>query len=573
MKITQVKLPLFFCLLASMMITVLPGKAQNTVAYEDPNFGNFLSKRSVPVVTLHFINIPNNYNKEINIEYTIVSFLGRESNTIVLKKPRTVSLTLRHPYPYQQIFVSIDSILYTCVYAVSALSIEIDLKQIIASGKEVEFFGPGVRYTQKDGPLNTYMNQYLVYERNNVDKIQQKLQAIPRFTATTKTASVLQIQEMFDSLKAIQNRYVKQTSIAYAWLLENERISEYYAEIITRSWGLPLDSSLIHKISQHQTYALTNHSYLLYRYLQMYIQANPSARVKVSWEEINRDHLDDNLKKLYDSLSKYHTVPASDSMVSAKKLQWVKQLQSYHSAILAEKSFNRTVGIIDSLFTGPKADLLKINMNNSKDLLEQRQTMKKLIPLVQSAWIADLLNSLYKKTAAQTEEIDAIIHQSSNNNTSTSIYWKPFLTTDFGATLYKVSKTDANLFLKKLREEHTGKSVFIDIWATWCAPCIEEMPYSKKLYEESKAMPVVFVYLCTENNSDEEKWKRKIVELKQPGIHFFIDQQLDNDIMRLFSFSGYPSYILFHKNGTFKSGFQLRPSTIRGIQGLADLLK
>jgi len=556
-----------------MMMAVLPGNAQNRVAYEDPNFGNLLSKRAIPIVTINFINVPNNYNKEINIEYTVVSFLGQESHTIVLDKPKSVSLTLQHPFPYQQIFVSIDSILYTCVYAVSALSIEIDLKRIIASGKEVEFFGPGVRYTKKDGPLNTYMNQYLVYERNNVDKIQQKLQAIPRFTATTKTAYVLQIQEMFDSLKAIQNRYVKQTSPAFVWLLENERMSEYYTEILKRSWGLPLDSSMLNKISKHYTYAITNNSYLLYRYLQAYIQTNPSAMVKVSWQEINRDHLDENLQRLYDSLSKYHTAPASDSMVSAKKLQWVKQLQSYHSTILAEKSFNRMVTIIDSLFKGTKADLLKMNMNNSKDLLEQKQTLKKLILLVQSAWVGNFLTSLYKKTVAQTEQIDAIIHQSSNNNTSTSNYWKPILTTDFGATLYKVSKTDANLFLRKLREDHAGKSVFIDIWATWCSPCIQEMPYSKKLHEESKALPVVFMYLCTENGSDEEKWKRKIIELKQPGIHFFIDQQLDNDIMRLFSFSGYPSYILFHKNGTFKSGFQLRPSTIQGIQGLADLLK
>jgi thiol-disulfide isomerase/thioredoxin len=556
-----------------MIIAVLSGKAQNTPAYEDPNFGEWLSKHTIPAVIIKFINIPDNYKREINIEYTTVSLLGQESNSIVLDKPKTVSLHLQHPFPYQQIFVSIDSILYTCIYAVSSLAIEIDLKRVIESGKEVQFFGEGVTYTQKDGPLNTYMNRYLVYKRNSVDKIYEKIRAMPRFTETTKTASALQLQGFFDSLKAIQNSYVKQRSTTFEWLLENERMSDYYAEIINKSWGLPFDSSLLDQISKHQTYGITNNSYLLYRYLLMYIQSNPSARVKTTWKDINRDHVDENLKRLYDSLSVYSAVPASDSIISAKKLQWTKQLQSYFQAVSTDRSFNKTVGIIDSLFTGTRADLLKMHMNNSKDLLEQRQTLKKLIPLIQSQWSVNFLTTLYKKTADKTEQIDAIMKQSLKNSTSTSIYWKPILTTDFGATLYRVSKTDATVFLKKLKEDHSGKSVFIDIWATWCAPCISEMPYSKKLHEESKALPVVFVYLCTENNSDEEKWKRKIIELKQPGIHFFIDEKLDSDIMRLFSLNGYPSYILLNKNGTFKSGYQLRPSAIERTQALADLLQ
>jgi peroxiredoxin len=34
--------------------------------------------------------------------------------------------------------------------------------------------------------------------------------------------------------------------------------------------------------------------------------------------------------------------------------------------------------------------------------------------------------------------------------------------------------------------DYQGKVVFINIWATWCAPCVEEMPSMQKLYNEFK---------------------------------------------------------------------------------------
>ena len=33
-------------------------------------------------------------------------------------------------------------------------------------------------------------------------------------------------------------------------------------------------------------------------------------------------------------------------------------------------------------------------------------------------------------------------------------------------------------------EDHQGKVVMVNIWATWCAPCLEEMPSIERLYKE-----------------------------------------------------------------------------------------
>ena len=44
--------------------------------------------------------------------------------------------------------------------------------------------------------------------------------------------------------------------------------------------------------------------------------------------------------------------------------------------------------------------------------------------------------------------------------------------------------------------DHVGKSVIVlSFWATWCAPCLEELPHLQKLYEAEKANGLVIVAL------------------------------------------------------------------------------
>lgn len=50
-------------------------------------------------------------------------------------------------------------------------------------------------------------------------------------------------------------------------------------------------------------------------------------------------------------------------------------------------------------------------------------------------------------------------------------------------------------------EDLKGKVVFINFWATWCGPCIAEMPSIQKLYDQFKDNDeVVFVILEAEGN-------------------------------------------------------------------------
>src|SRR5690606_14004301 len=49
-------------------------------------------------------------------------------------------------------------------------------------------------------------------------------------------------------------------------------------------------------------------------------------------------------------------------------------------------------------------------------------------------------------------------------------------------------------------EEFRGKVIFMNIWATWCPPCIAEMPGINKLYNDVNKEDVVFIMLSVDQD-------------------------------------------------------------------------
>lgn len=47
-------------------------------------------------------------------------------------------------------------------------------------------------------------------------------------------------------------------------------------------------------------------------------------------------------------------------------------------------------------------------------------------------------------------------------------------------------------------EEYKGKIIFINFWATWCPPCIAEMPSMQKLYDDYQNQ-IVFLFVTTDS--------------------------------------------------------------------------
>ncbi len=58
-------------------------------------------------------------------------------------------------------------------------------------------------------------------------------------------------------------------------------------------------------------------------------------------------------------------------------------------------------------------------------------------------------------------------------------------------------------------EEFRGKVVFLNFWATWCPPCIAEMPGINNLYEEMKNENIEFIMLSFDREFEKAKHFRE----------------------------------------------------------------
>jgi thiol-disulfide isomerase/thioredoxin len=125
----------------------------------------------------------------------------------------------------------------------------------------------------------------------------------------------------------------------------------------------------------------------------------------------------------------------------------------------------------------------------------------------------------------------------------------------------KLKGTSVKMAVDSIINLNRGKVIYIDCWATWCGPCLSEMPNSKLLMDEYKTKNVAFVFICLD--SDEKSWKAAISKLSLTGQHFFLSKKQSTDFKSLFEINGIPHYILINKKGVISENRTLRPSMIK----------
>lgn len=125
-----------------------------------------------------------------------------------------------------------------------------------------------------------------------------------------------------------------------------------------------------------------------------------------------------------------------------------------------------------------------------------------------------------------------------------------------------------NTTLPTILERYKGKVVVLDLWATWCGPCIEAFEKIKEVKARYKDQEdVVFVYLTSEH-SDRTMWDHFVPLVK--GEHYYLYNDQYNSICDQFAITSIPSYVVFDQNQqvihTHRGGYMGNEKLIEWIE-------
>jgi hypothetical protein len=141
----------------------------------------------------------------------------------------------------------------------------------------------------------------------------------------------------------------------------------------------------------------------------------------------------------------------------------------------------------------------------------------------------------------------------------------------------KIIKNSKYSSLKELISGNfNNEYVFIDLWATWCVPCIEQFTFKGKLEDFLTKENVAILYISIDSKSNEKKWEGLIHSKKLNGSHYLVDAVLLANIKSVVYKKGQitiPRYLLANKNGVLVSTNLPRPSDFTLLQTEIKRLK
>ncbi|WP_235295536.1 TlpA family protein disulfide reductase [Portibacter lacus] len=447
------------------------------------------------------INYENFDVASILLKATKVTPSGQVSESIKISKNGEFTIKGKCFKKLNQIWLAVDDIYYGEILVSSQLIITLDYCQL--SKSNVSFFGDGVQFGGIDSEATIISNKWINFRRTDQQRLNSQIQIVSRLNIS-EFEKVDRLNKLFKKREEFETEFLSIYPNDMAWILADKRNSEYYSQLFLLIDKQNINWEILDEAMAFSPNVLGNSSYQFYKYQ--------------SWV-LGESYIGSNIFK-----------------------NWENQERNLNKLTAHNKDFLILSAIPDNL-----------------EWKEQYAT--KFLPYVNQAWVKEYLKELMVQSKININEINTELSNSKYSNFNSPI-GKSHREYSFGAQSFISEQNDALSFIKAIQKNFVDKAIIIDLWATWCKPCISDMKKGKRIKKELENLPLVIVYVCTEQGSSVENWEMKIADLKTQGTHIFINKKLTTSFMDKFKLNGYPSYLFFDSNGVYKK------DVVEGISNL-----
>lgn len=126
---------------------------------------------------------------------------------------------------------------------------------------------------------------------------------------------------------------------------------------------------------------------------------------------------------------------------------------------------------------------------------------------------------------------------------------------------------------ERLLAESRSKVIYVDVWATWCPPCLREMKHLRKMEKRLENEPIEFVSLCV--SSPYTQWALTVDLPENRAANYWLDDEAQAVLDRYIRIRSFPRFFVLSGGEIVNDNIQWPSSNdlIDGLlRGYAELL-
>jgi len=472
---------------------------------------------------------------------------SQEQNTVLPNADGSFTFQLPHPLRYQQIWFSIGDHYYGQLIVDKGLEILADLD--VLKKDPGNWLKDGVQFKGDDKGICEVVNRFVQYRREHKLDGENKMQIM-----MDRAASVEDKVERMKTLQAAEAereaKYIEEYPSDWNWVLENERLSDFYGDLCVLHWSKFMAAALRKEILSHQPKLISNAASSYYGYQSNGLMFSTPAENVRNFAEILPPKLESVEEK--ERMIEFATLMERKNQKAVYDEALYKKESKYFFQQYKREIHQAKVDAFAEKLEGvpsPTKDFL-IAVGGGEDIWERTYYVERMLPKVAESWVRNMME---KNWAVTKEKIKAVNEKLATIkvNTTDSPIGKDLGSLENGASFYAAEQEQLETLLGALRSSAGEKAVLFDIWATWCGPCLYDMKQSHTNIEKLEELGVEVIYICVASGTDQDSWQKKATELDLGTKHIFLSEDLSKQIMEYFELKGYPSHVFLDKNGKY----------------------